>query len=149
MNTECLRPVEIVMAEDDSEDQMLVKEAFQEAQIANCLTFVNDGEELLTYLRNWRNQGEERRPLLLLLDLNMPKKDGREALRELKGDTVLRSIPVVILTTSAAEEDIVDSYNLGVSTYIRKPVTFDKFTDIIKTFGRYWLEIAEIPGRKE
>lgn len=140
-----VQSVDILMAEDDPEDQLLVRDAFEEAHLANRLTMVNDGEELMDYLCRRPPYEEAARPNIILLDLNMPRKDGREALKEIKGSTELRRIPVVVLTTSSAEEDIVRSYDLGVSSYIRKPVTFDKLVDVVRTFGRYWFEIVELP----
>ena len=144
-----VRSVEILMAEDDPEDQLLVKDAFQEAHLANRLSMVQDGEELMAFLRQEAPYEDAVRPNIILLDLNMPRKDGREALAEIKSDPHLRRIPVVVLTTSSAEEDIVRSYDLGVSSYIRKPVTFDKLVSMVKTFGRYWFEIVELPDMGE
>lgn len=144
------RPIAILMAEDDAEDRMLTKEALEEARLANDLRFVKDGEELLDYLHRrgeYADAGQAPVPGLILLDLNMPKKDGREALEEMKADPTLRRIPVVVLTSSKAEEDILQSYDLGVSSYITKPVTFDALVDVMKTLGKYWLEIVELPVR--
>lgn len=138
-------PIRLLMAEDDPEDQMLVKKAFHEARLANGLAIVEDGEQLLDYLhRRGRYSGAER-PDLLLLDLNMPKKDGREALAEIKSDPHLRTIPVVVLTTSSADEDILRSYDLGVNSYIEKPVTFPKLVEVVRTLKKYWLEIVKLP----
>jgi len=142
------KSVVILVADDDPEDSLLIKEAFQEGLLVNGLRFVEDGEELLDYLRH---QGKYEDPLLsprpgiILLDLNMPKKDGREALREMKADPGLRSIPVVVLTTSKAEEDIIRSYDLGANSYITKPVTFLGLVNAVKGLGKYWLEIVELP----
>jgi CheY-like chemotaxis protein len=141
-----IRSVEILMAEDDPEDQMLVQEAFQEAHLCNELWLVEDGEQLLQFLRREGEYENVPKPGLILLDLNMPRKDGREALREIKADPKLHNIPVVILTTSSSEEDIISSYDLGVSTYIRKPVTFEKLVDVARSIGHYWFEIAELPS---
>lgn len=127
---------------------MLAKEALEENRLANALHFVEDGVELLQYLKNegrFSDRNSYPRPGLILLDLNMPKKDGREALREIKLDDSLRLIPVVILTTSKAEEDIVRSYNLGVNSFITKPVTFDGLVEIMRTLSKYWFEIVELP----
>jgi CheY-like chemotaxis protein len=141
-------PVVILMAEDDPDDRLLSEEALREAHLANELYFVEDGEDLMNYLLN-RGKFSERenapRPGLILLDLNMPKKDGREALKEIKANPSLRSIPVVILTTSKAEEDILRSYDLGVSGYVTKPVTLQELIDVMKTIGKYWFEIVELP----
>ncbi|MFL5331102.1 MAG: response regulator [Gemmataceae bacterium] len=136
------------MADDDPDDRQLTKEAFEEAKLANDLRFVEDGVELLDYLNRrgkYSAPGSAPRPGLLLLDLNMPRKDGREALQEIKADPKFRSLRVVIMTTSKAEEDIIRTYNLSASSYITKPVTFDALVDVIRTLGKYWLEIVELP----
>ena len=138
-------PISILMAEDDVEDQMLVREAFEEARLANEIAIVSDGEELLDYLNQRGKYSDVSHPHIILLDLNMPRKDGREALREIKADPKLRRIPVIVLTTSSAEEDIISTYDMGISSYIRKPVTFDKLVDLVRELGRYWLEIVELP----
>lgn len=138
----------ILMAEDDPDDRLLSTEALEEAHLANQIYFVEDGEELMNYLKKRGEYAEHSnapRPGLILLDLNMPRKDGREALEEIKSDPNLRSIPVVVLTTSKAEEDILRSYNLGVSGYITKPVKFDDLISVMKTLGKYWFEIVELP----
>ena len=143
------RPITIVLADDDADDRMLAKDALAEARLANDLVFVEDGEELLDYLRRrgkWAESAAAPRPGLILLDLNMPRKDGREALREIKADPDLRRIPVVVLTTSKAEEDIYRTYDLGVSSYITKPVTFEGLVTVMKALGTYWFEIVELPG---
>jgi CheY-like chemotaxis protein len=142
------KPVVILMAEDDPDDRFLSKEALDEARLANDLRFVEDGEELMDYLRQrgkYSDQAESPRPGLILLDLNMPRKDGREALEEIKAEPDLRSIPVIVLTTSKAEEDILRSYEMGVSGYITKPVTLTGLIQIMKTIGKYWFEIVELP----
>jgi CheY-like chemotaxis protein len=147
------RSVVILVADDDAEDCMLIKEAFKEGLLLNGLRFVEDGEELMDYLRHqgkYTDPSLSPRPGIILLDLNMPRKDGREALKEIKSDPELRGIPVVILTTSKDEEDILKSYNIGANSYITKPVTFSGLVDAIKSLGKYWLEIVELlPGRKE
>ena len=144
------RPITILMADDDPDDRQLTKEAFAENHLGNDLRFVEDGEELLDYL-NQRGKfaGENAPPLpgLILLDLNMPRKDGREALQEIKADPRFRSIRVVVMTTSKAEEDVVRSYDLSAASYITKPVTFDRLVDVVRTLGKYWLEIVELPPR--
>ncbi len=143
------RPIVIVLADDDPDDCMLAQEALEESRLANELHVVGDGEELLAYLRHENGYAEPDkapRPCLILLDLNMPRKDGREALREIKADPALRSIPIVVLTTSRAEEDIYRTYDLGVSSFISKPVTFEGLVDVMKVLGRYWFEIVELPG---
>jgi CheY-like chemotaxis protein len=142
------RPVTILMADDDADDREMTREAFAEAKLANDLRFVEDGVELLDYLfrrGRYADPATSPRPGILLLDLNMPRMDGREALRELKSDPRFKSLRVIILTTSKAEEDILRSYDLSAASYITKPVTFDALVDVIRTLGRYWLEIVELP----
>ena len=141
-------PVTILIADDDADDRQLVAEAFEEAKILNDLRFVEDGVELLDYLHRRGKYAEpdtSPRPGLILLDLNMPRMDGREALSLIKADRNLRSIRVIIMTTSKAEQDIVQSYDLMASSYITKPVRFESLVDVVKTIGKYWLEIVELP----
>ena len=129
---------------------MLAKEALEESRVANEIFFVEDGEALMDYLTHqgiYENQEEFPIPGLILLDLNMPRKDGREALREIKADARLRKIPVVVLTTSSAEEDVLKTYDLGVSSFITKPVTFEGLVEIMRTLGKYWFEIVELPNK--
>jgi CheY-like chemotaxis protein len=144
-------PVAILMAEDDPDDRMLSQEALKEARLNNELFFVEDGEELMDYLchRGRFSDNNAPRPGIILLDLNMPRKDGREALEEIKDDPSLRSIPVIVLTTSKAEEDILRSYDLGVSGYVTKPVTLGELIEVMKTIGHYWFEIVELPNTDE
>jgi two-component system response regulator len=140
------------MADDDADDRQLTKEAFDEARLGNDLRFVEDGVELLDYLNQrgkFADPARSPRPSLILLDLNMPRKDGREALRELKADPRFRAIRVVVLTTSKAEEDIARTYELTATSYITKPVTFDALVDVVRTLGKYWLEIVELPDNGE
>jgi len=142
------QPIPILMADDDEDDRLLTQDAFQEYRVGNDLRFVEDGEELMDYLHRkgkFTDPKSSPRPGLILLDLNMPRKDGREALEEIKSDPDLRSIPVVVLTTSKAEEDIVRSYDLGVNSFITKPVTFEGLVEVVKTLGKYWIEIVELP----
>jgi two-component system, response regulator len=143
-----LKTIDILMADDDPDDRLMAKEAFEENKLANNIFFVENGEELLEYLNNKGKYEGANNPLpgLILLDLNMPKKDGREALREIKSDPKLRRIPVVVLTTSKAEEDILRSYDLGVNSFISKPVTFDELVRVIRDLGNYWLGIVELPA---
>lgn len=143
-----VRPITLLVADDDLEDCQLLKEALEEKRLINDLRFVHDGEELMAYLRQegqYAVPGAAPRPGLILLDLNMPRKDGREALGEIKADPELHHIPVVVLTTSRAEEDIYRSYELGVNSYITKPVTFAAFMDMVQTLGKYWFEVVELP----
>jgi CheY-like chemotaxis protein len=141
------KSVVILVADDDSEDCMLIKDAFKEGLLVNGLRFVEDGEELMDYLRHqgkYKDPSSSPRPGIILLDLNMPKKDGREALKEIKSDPDLKAIPVVVLTTSKDEEDVLRSYNTGANSYITKPVTFAGLVNAIKALGKYWLEIVEL-----
>ncbi len=141
------RPITILLADDDEDDRLMTRDALRDARLHNDLRFVVDGVDLLDYLhrRGPYANGDAPRPGLILLDLNMPRMDGREALEELKRDPKLRSIPVVVLTTSKAEEDIVRSYDLGVNSFITKPVTFLGLVDVMRVFTRYWLEIVDLP----
>jgi CheY-like chemotaxis protein len=141
------RPITILMADDDVDDRELAREALAESRVLNDLYSVNDGAELLEFLRHEGTYTSENapRPDLILLDLNMPKVDGREALAALKKDPKLRSIPVVILTTSRAEEDVVRSYDLGANSFISKPVTFAGLVEVMRELGRYWVVIVELP----
>jgi CheY-like chemotaxis protein len=141
------RPITILMADDDEDDRELARDALAESRVLNDLHAVNDGAELLDYVRHEGSYTAENapRPDLILLDLNMPKVDGREALEALKDDPKLRSIPVVILTTSRAEEDIVRSYDLGANSFISKPVTFAGLVEVMRELGRYWVVIVELP----
>ena len=141
------KAITILMAEDDPDDRLLAYEAFEESRLANELHLVEDGEELMNYLyhRGKYNEAPAPRPGVILLDLNMPRKDGREALREIKADPDLRRIPVVVLTTTKAEEDILRTYDLGVNSFIVKPVTFSGLVEVMRSLGRYWFEIVELP----
>ncbi len=141
--------ITILIADDDADDRMMAREALEECRLANALYFVEDGVELLAYLRRqgrYSNPEASPRPGLILLDLNMPRMDGREALREIKADPVLRRTPIVVMTTSKAEEDIYRTYDLGVSSYVTKPVSFDGLVEVMKAIGRYWIEIVELPA---
>ena len=141
-------PITILMADDDADDRRLTQEAFEEGRLINDLRFVENGEQLLDYLRKkgaYAPPVEAPRPGLILLDLNMPRKDGRTVLKELKSDPELRQIPVVVLTTSKADEDIYKSYDLGVNSYIVKPVTFEAIVDTLQTLRQHWFQIVELP----
>lgn len=145
------RPITILYADDDPEDRMLLMDAWKESRVANDLHMVEDGEQLMDYLLRrgeYASLASSPLPGMILLDLNMPRKDGREALREIKSDPNLRRVPVIILTTSKAEEDIYRAYDLGVNSFIVKPVTFKALVDVTQTLGRYWLEIVELPGNE-
>ena len=139
------RSIVILMADDDEDDRLLTRDALEESRLKNELRFVEDGVELLRYLRREGEYADAPRPGVILLDLNMPRKDGREALQEIKADPELRRIPVVVMTTSKAEEDILRSYDLGASSYIAKPVTFEGLVDVMRMLGRYWIDIVELP----
>jgi CheY-like chemotaxis protein len=142
------RPITILLADDDEEDRMMTKEALEESRLKNDLRFVTDGEDLMDYLGRRGAYADSGAPTpgLILLDLNMPRKDGREALAEIKADPELRKIPVVVLTTSRAEEDIFRTYDLGVSSFITKPVTFEGLVAAMKVLAEYWFEIVELPN---
>ncbi|MBK7131111.1 MAG: response regulator [Crocinitomicaceae bacterium] len=143
--------IEILIADDDAEDRMLITDALYESRLKNNIQHVEDGEELIHYLKNegkYSNKKQYPTPGIILLDLNMPKKDGREALKEIKSDARLSMIPVIVLTTSKAEEDIVRSYNLGVNSFITKPVSFTSMVEVMKTLNKYWFEIVELPRHK-
>lgn len=135
------------MADDDDDDYLLTQKALKASKVLNTLVRVSDGEELIDYLLGTGEyEGKETlRPGIILLDLNMPRKDGREALKEIKNHENLRDIPVVVFTTSKAEEDVYRSYQLGVNSFITKPVTFNNLLEVMTSLGRYWFEIVELP----
>ena len=142
------KPIVILLADDDEEDRMLTSDALIESRVVNDLRFVEDGEERLDYLHQrgrYSDPVAAPSPGLILLDLNMPRKDGREALKEIKADPHLRRIPVIVLTTSKAEEDIFRTYDLGANSFITKPVHFNALVEVMKEIGRYWIEIVELP----
>ncbi len=148
MNDTLLFP--ILVADDDADDRMLIEEAFDESETENRIEFVKDGEELLQYLRcegDYADRRPESDPGIILLDLNMPRKDGRVALKEIKEDPQLRQIPVVILTTSRADEDILRTYQLGVSSFITKPKSFEELLNVVKVLNAYWMETVKLPPR--
>jgi CheY-like chemotaxis protein len=140
-------PIVILMADDDDDDYLLTQKALKASKLLNTLVRVSDGEELLDYLlkRGEYENKETIRPGIILLDLNMPRKDGREALKEIKENENLRDIPVVVFTTSKAEEDVYRTYQLGVNSFITKPVTFNNLLEVMTSLGRYWFEIVELP----
>lgn len=142
-------PVQILMADDDADDRLMAEKALGEVRLTNGLVFVEDGEELMDYLYHrgkYADASQFPLPGLILLDLNMPRKDGREALAEIKADPVLHRIPVVVLTTSQAEQDILRSYDLGVNSFITKPVTFSGLTDAVKILNQYWFQLVKLPS---
>ena len=143
------RPITILMADDDEEDCELTRDALANSRLANQMKFVADGQELMDYLRRegaYADPADSPRPGIILLDLNMPKKDGREALGEIKADESLRRIPVIVLTTSKDEADVFRTYDLGVNSFITKPVTFGELVEVMNAWTRYWLEIVELPN---
>lgn len=142
-------PVDILMADDDADDRLMADKAFQVARLENGLRFVQDGEELMDYLLHrgeFSDATMHPLPGLILLDLNMPRKDGREALKEIKAHPQLQRIPVVVLTTSIAEADILRSYDLGVNSFITKPVTFQGLVDAMKLVTNYWFQLVKLPN---
>lgn len=144
--------VPILIADDDREDCEIIRDAFRESKLLNVLQFVHNGEELLNYLNHKGNYEDTEKyptPGLILLDLNMPRKDGREALQEIKSNPDFRQIPVVVLTTSQAEEDIYKTYNLGVNSFITKPVAFHSLVEVLREIGHYWFQVVELPECKD
>jgi len=142
-------PITILICDDDEDDRLLTQQALEDAHIVNDLRFVEDGEQLLDYLHQ-RGQyagetGAAPRPGLILLDLKMPRMDGREALEQIKRNPMFVDIPIVVLTTSRLDADVIQSYRLGVNSFITKPVTFSGLVDAMNVLGRYWLEIVELP----
>jgi two-component system, chemotaxis family, response regulator Rcp1 len=142
-------PVRILLMEDDPGDVELIREALRDAKIALTIDHVGDGEEGMRFLRREGEFSLARRPDIILLDLNMPRKDGREVLEEIKGDKGLRSIPVVVLTTSDAETDIVASYALGANCYLKKPLGLAEFLHVVKSVEDFWLTMVKLPPRGE
>ena len=137
-------PIHILLADDDEDDRMMAREAFDVSLLTNPLDEVRDGVELMEHLHGLLEEGKDL-PGLILLDLNMPRKDGREALAEIKSHPDLRRIPVVVLTTSKAEEDVMRTYDLGVNSFITKPISFDGLVEVMGELGKYWLEIVKLP----
>ncbi len=137
------QPISVLLVEDDPGDVVLIEEAFEHNKVRNTLTIVGDGVEAMEHLRS-----EAQRPDLVLLDLNLPRKDGREVLAEIKGDPVLRSIPVVVLTTSKAEEDILRSYDLHANAYVTKPVDFNRFIEVVRQIDEFFVSVVKLPGHR-
>jgi CheY-like chemotaxis protein len=140
------RPVKILLVEDNPGDVRLTQEAFKENKVRNSLSVVEDGLEAMAFLHRAGKYTEAPRPDLILLDLNLPKKNGREVLKEIKEDPKLKSIPVVVLTTSKAEEDIIKSYNLHANCYITKPVDLEQFITVVKSIEDFWLTVVKLPS---
>ena len=144
--------IHILLAEDDPDDRLLTRRALEKSGLANTVDTVEDGEELMKYLRHEGEYADAEaapRPGLILLDLNMPRMDGREALKKIKSDSELRRIPVIVLTTSEAEQDILQSYDLGVNAFVTKPVTFDDLANALQALGEFWFEIVKLPNERE
>lgn len=144
-----VRPVEILLVEDNPGDVRLTVEALKEGKVSNNLNVVRDGVEALAYLQKQNGYTECRKPDLILLDLNLPKKNGQEVLREIKKDPVLKRIPVVILTTSEAEQDVLKSYDLHANCYITKPVDLEQFMRVVQLIEDFWFTVVMLPGYKE
>jgi chemotaxis family two-component system response regulator Rcp1 len=143
-----VNPIEVLLVEDSPADVRLTKEALKEEKLHITLQVVNDGVEAMEYLRQQGKYAQAVRPDLILLDLNLPKKDGREVLKEIKGDEGLRSIPVVVLTTSKSEVDIIKAYDLHANCYITKPLDLNQFSMVVKSIENFWLTIVKLPSNK-
>lgn len=143
-----LKPIEILLVEDNEADVVLIQESLAESKLMNLMQVLGDGEEAMAYLRRKGKYGDAKMPGLILLDINMPKKSGLEVLREVKEDPALSYLPIVIMTTSSREEDIVSSYAAGACSYIRKPVEFQRFLEVIKNFELYWTLVSRIPAAR-
>ncbi|MEO0073914.1 MAG: response regulator [candidate division WOR-3 bacterium] len=139
------RPVEILLVEDNPGDVRLTQEALREAKVRNNLNVVGDGEEAIEFLRRRNRWADAARPDIILLDLNLPKKDGRAVLAEIKADAELRRIPVVVLTTSKAEEDVLRSYDLHANCYVTKPLDFEQFINVVRSIEEFWLQVVRLP----
>ncbi len=142
-----MQPIQILLVEDSPDDIVLTEEALQDAKIANELHSVMDGEAAMDFLHGLGAYTERKRPDVVILDLNLPKKDGREVLREIKDDEELRRIPVIVLSTSGAAEDILDAYDHYVNAYIQKPIDFDEFIRTVRSLEEFWLSIVRLPSR--
>ena len=140
------KPIEVLLVEDDPGDVLLIREAFDFNKVHNNLNVVSDGEQALDYLRGAGDYADRIRPDLVLLDLNLPRKDGREVLAEVKGDPDLRTIPIVVLTTSEAEEDVLKSYQLHANAYVTKPVDFERFVSIVRQIDDFFVSVVRLPG---
>ena len=145
--TQAPAPIDILLVEDDPGDVLMTREAFEHHKIRNALHVVSDGVEALEFLRHEGSFAEAPRPGLILLDLNLPRKDGREVLDEIKRDPRLCTIPVVVLTTSEAEEDILRSYELHANAYVTKPVDFEKFVEVVRKIDDFWVTVVKLPHR--
>lgn len=140
--------VEILLVEDSAGDARLVKEVLKDSKIHNNISHVEDGDAAIQFLRKQGQYKDVKRPDLILLDLNLPKKDGRDVLKEIKGDEDLRRIPVVVITTSKSEEDVLRSYNLHANSYVQKPMDFEQFVKVVRNIEEYWFSIVKLPDHK-
>jgi CheY-like chemotaxis protein len=142
---EVVRPIEVLLVEDDEGDVLITREALAEGKVINRLHVVGDGVEAVDYLRRKKPHANATRPDLILLDLNLPKRDGHQVLADIKADADLRRIPVVVLSTSSADEDIIRSYDLHANAYVTKPVDFDRFVDVIRQIDDFFISVANLP----
>ena len=140
--------IDVLLVEDDPGDTLMIREAFEDNKVRNRLTNVTDGVEALEFLRREGEHAAAPRPDLILLDLNLPRKDGREVLAEVKGDEALQQIPVVILTTSKAEEDVLRSYKLHANAYVTKPVDFERFIEVVRQIDEFFVTVVKLPGHR-
>lgn len=140
------KPIDVLLVEDDPGDVLMTREAFEHNKVRNRLSVVADGVSALEFLRKEGEYADAPTPDLILLDLNLPRMDGREVLEALKSDAAMRSIPVVVLTTSEAEEDVVRSYSLHANAYVTKPVDFDRFIDVVRQIDEFFVEVVRLPG---
>jgi CheY-like chemotaxis protein len=145
--TDATAPIDVLLVEDDPADVVLIKEAFENNHVINTLHVAEDGVEAMAYLRGEGAHAGAPRPDLILLDLNLPRKDGRQVLREVKADERLRSIPVVVLTTSESEEDVLRSYDLHANAYVSKPVDFGRFEEVVRRIDEFFVSVVRLPGR--
>jgi CheY-like chemotaxis protein len=145
MLAEAVRPIEVLLVEDDEGDVLMTREALEEGKVLNRLNVVGDGVEAIDYLRRTAKHKGATRPDLILLDLNLPKRDGRQVLADVKGDPDLRRIPIVVLTTSEAEEDVLRSYDLHANAYVTKPVDFDRFVEVIRQIDEFFISVVRLP----
>ena len=146
---ESSKPVTIAIAEDDADDRMMIQDALRDCHILNPVDFLEDGEALMQYLRREGEYGQlagTDLPGLILLDLNMPRKDGREALAEIKSDPELRHLPVIVMTTSRSPDDVSVTYDIGANSYVAKPIHYEELLQVLQTLGKYWLEVVDLPG---
>ncbi|MGB7581914.1 MAG: response regulator [Sedimentisphaerales bacterium] len=147
MNLSDAKPIEILLVEDSPSDAKLTMEALEAGKIANNLNHVEDGVEAINFLRRQGKYAKATRPDLIMLDLNLPRKDGRDVLREMKNDPSLKTIPVIVLTTSHADKDVLQSYEFNANCYITKPVDFEHFIDVVKTIEKFWLTVVTLPPK--